>query len=431
MTTLPHSIESEQAVLGALLCDPKLANTIFTTLQPVDFYGQAHIYIATAMRTLDENRKAIDKPSLVAELRAMNRYTEAGEVHYLSSLMETVQTTQTAEYHASIVAEKARLRRLYAAGSEICNRALDGESDVAGTLADAEALLRDAIGVTHTDGVRLGDGLATIYRELDAVYAGESPKALMTPWRVLNQTTGGIFPGELAVIAAAPGVGKSALSMQIVLKAAQEGKQCIVFALEMGTNDTIRRMLSSAAGLEVRKLRRGDLRPTDWDRIGESMSDLTKLPIWFYGSYPRKSVTDIRRICRQHSQEADTAVVLVDHPGYLREALLGAKNASKHERLEFVYQELKLIAEEVSAPVIAVQHLNRAGMDGKPSLAHLRDGGNLEGHAHMVIFPYREDPVNNPTVGQLIVAKNRDGNTGLIEMTFDGAMFTWRELEVA
>jgi replicative DNA helicase len=427
MIPLPHSLESEQIVLGAILCDPKLASVLFLSVKPADFYSQAHDYIASAMRKLDESRISIDKASLVQELRKANRYTEAGEVSYLSSLMDTVQTTSTAMHHASIVAEKAQLRRLIEAGGKIADRASDGESDVAAAVADCDAILRDAVGTTKSDGVSLADGAAQIYRELDKTVAGETPKAMMTPWPTINRTTGGMFPGELIVIAAAPGAGKSAMAMQIVEHVARGGKTGLVFALEMGAQDTIRRMLAVHSHLEVRRLRRGDLRGDDYDRLGAGMSDLSSLPLWFYGSYPRKSVADIRRICRQQMRESEIGVVLVDHPGYLREALLGAKNATKHERLEYVYQELKLIAEEMRTPVIAVQHLNRAGMDGKPSLAHLRDGGNLEGHAHMVLFPYRPDPLTNPSMAELIIAKNRDGDVGSVPMSFDGSMFTWRE----
>jgi replicative DNA helicase len=424
LNTLPHSLESEQTVLGSVLCDPKLASSLFAVVKPGDFYADpANESLARAMWDLDNAHKPIDKSSILGVVKPPDA---KWYLRYLSRLMETVQTTQTAIYHASVVAEKAQLRRLYAVGTEICSKALDGESDVPGTLADCDALLRDAVGTTDSsDFVPIGDVLAKIWKDLDAVMSGEAPKALMTPWRTLNATTGGMFPGEFIVVAASPATGKSAFAMQIVKKVASEGKRCLVLALEMGNEDTGRRMLGSDARIETRNLRRGDVKPDGLDRIGYSLPMLSKLPIDLCEKI--LPVARIRRICRAKAQDGEIGVVLIDTPGYVLEARRGANNSNKNDRLEHVYQELKFMASEIKAPVIAVLHFNRAGMEGPPALAYLRDGGNAEGIAQMVLGLHREDPVQNPTLGKIYVLKNRDGSTGIIDMHFDGAMFTWRE----
>jgi len=419
----PNALESEMTVLGAIMVNPKLALEIFPVLKDDDFYSPANAGIYRVMLQLDAAAKPLDKITIATALQAAGNAERFGGISYLSTLMDTVQTASTALHHASLVRETSVLRGLIAAGAEIVSAGYGGQADVEAAIATAEKALHDATTrSTEKRGKWMGEVAQGIYTAVSD--ANGNPKScLLSPFPAVDRHVGGFYGGEFVVLAGSPGVGKSSLAVQFGVHAAITRGPVAVFPLEMGDTDTVRRWLASMARLDVRDMRRGDLRGEQWDRFADSIASATEVPIKLFDADRRLSVADIRRDCRTMT---GLSLIIVDHPGFLTEAALSGKS-SKHERLEAAYIDLRNIGKELGVPMLVVQHLNRSGMNKRPTLAELRDGGNLEGIAHIVLFPYRENIDENNPDGELIIAKSRDGRTGSIPMRFDGATFTWHE----
>ncbi len=429
---LPHSIESEQSLLGAMICDVEIIDAVREIVNGSDFYAPIHDPIFTALLHLRDDNAQIDKIALAETLRSKSLLDRIGGMSYLSLLMGAVQTTASAKYHAEIVREKALLRKLYSAGDAIQRLALNGESDVDAALVSAEMQVRSILdsSLSASSGPRSSNDIGG---ELSVEFSrnwGRKDTAVRYPWHRVEKMMNGMHPGELIVLAAAPGAGKSAAAMQIGLGVATQGHNVLVCALEMGTRDTALRVIASRTKLKMQDLRNASFPARSMADVDSSLSMLRSLPISFLDRTPRRKAHDITRILRQASRsENPPRLVIIDHAGFLAESVRGGSDrASRHERLDEVYQELLFAASEAKVTMIVVQHLSRAGANSdKPSLSHLRDGGNLEGHAHAVIFPHRPDAVSRPREGAFIIAKNRDGATGEVEMIFEGSSYEWRE----
>ena len=198
------------------------------------------------------------------------------------------------------------------------------------------------------------------------------------------------------MLAGGPGSGKSLAAGQLAEHVSLRHGPVALFALEMGTADTRRRMLAKLARISTRRLRSGAIRDTDWERISIALGTLAKMPIRIFDRVPRKGTRELRRGLQHMAATNPPRLVIVDHANFLSDAVISDGRSSKHDRLDRMYQELLAIASEFNVVMLLVQHLNREGMMGVPTLAHLRDGGNLEGHAHIVIFAYRPNPINDP-----------------------------------
>jgi replicative DNA helicase len=422
----PANLDAERALLGALLVDRGLIPETVVTLKASDFYGHIHEILFDVICKLNTAGKPSEKYAVAEELQRRNALEKCGGLSYLNSLMDSVQTTESARYYATIIREKALLRRLAVAGRNIYELGLNGHADVLDTIASAQRELSAALlGNVGTDrGQTLAEAVDDVIREIDAGF-GKSG-GMTTPWPKLDKFMGLLFPGEMCVWAAAPAMGKSIAVSQLALHIAEVFGQVAFLALEMGTSDTVRRMVGKESEVSSRRIRSGDLKPYHYDRIAAAKDKLSPLPIRIFNRFPKKSVADLRRALTLMAQDGPISAVVVDHANFLADANADTRS-SKHERLDRVYQELLGIASEFSCVMHVVQHLNRDGMKGRPSLENLRDGGNLEGHAHVVVLPYRPEIETRPEYGQFIIAKNRDGESGPIDMVFNGAALKWSE----
>jgi replicative DNA helicase len=425
----PHSLEGEAALLGSMMVADDLIPIVLSTVGAGDFYAHVHQPIFEAISFLASAQRPVDLLTVAEELRTRNQLEKCGNVAYLRSLLDTVQSASTAEYWAKIVAEKATLRRLISAGQKIYDLGFNGEEDVDSALTAAMAQVNNAVtsGRRDKSGQHISTVLLEVYDELSDAFTSKTSPALSSPWPTLDRTTGGTFGGELCAWAAAPQVGKSIALAQLAVWIATHHGTVALFPLEMGNKDTTRRLLGKYAKVTNRKMRTGQLESYDWDRIGVGMAELQGLPIWQFDRTPRKTVNDVRLAVMRLSQDQPVKAVVIDHANFLADATDYGSKMSKHERLDRVYQELLSIASEFNCVMHVVQHLNRAGMDSEPSLANLRDGGNLEGHATVVVFPYRPNIEQDPTRAEFIVAKNRNNPLNRIPMYFDGAAQEWSE----
>jgi replicative DNA helicase len=369
---------------------------------------------------------------MASALQERNLLDKVGGIAYLSSLMDTVQTAASAGYYAKIIREKAQLRRLIHAGTEIAGLGFEGESDPNAALEDAEtrlAAVTDA-GVAKASSEWMQRGIVrimqTIGAELDA-------KLQPTPFPKLNLLLGGGFtPSTVNAWVAAPKMGKSALIAEIAMHVAETQGPVAFFALELGERPTEKRMLSLRSGISQFDMRDPNLSDDKRNILADAAQEIYDLPIKFFGGVPQLSVADIRREARKMKREAgDLKAIVIDHINFTKDATSFGSKMSKHERLDEAYMKLIAVAKELEVVVHIVQHTNRQGMQGPPTLSTIRDGGNIEGHAHTVLFPYRPDYINEPTIGELIVAANREGEHGIIPMNYLGACYTWLQADQA
>lgn len=425
----PHNLEAEMALLGSLLVDREYIALVAPIVKASDFYAHVHETIYGALLELHDTDKPTDKISVAEALRTRDQLDKVGGLSYLSSLMDSVQTAGSAVYYARVIAEKSQLRRLIHVAGQISMLGYEAEEDVAGATLQAEALLRGAIADSAVidTGTPLLEAVLATYRELDAAAMNAKPVGITTPWPHLDSAIGRFYPGEMPAIAGAPGSGKSIAVTQLAEHIAANHGAVALFALEMGMAATVRRMLAKRAGVSTRHLRSGKLIGKEWERLSEAMGALSTMPLRIFDRVPRKGTHELRRGLQHMALTAPAVGCIVDHANFLTDAAIGDARSSKHDRLDRMYQELLAIATEFNVLMVLVQHLNRDGMTGTPTLANLRDGGNLEGHAHAVIFTHRPDPQNDPRRGQFIVAKSRESRTGVLEMTFDPDHLCWRE----
>ena len=419
----PQNLDAEMAVIGAIMVDRSLYDDLADLVHPEDFYAHINELIFRAIVALLDAQKPVDKITVCEELRRRGILDKVGGPSYLSQILDTVQTAASARYYAEIVAEKARCRRIIEAGRKIIDLGFAELGDVA---SEAALALSFAVEARHgaSDGMSSADAAKAAYEAVERANAGKGAPVIMTPFPMLNKHIRGLRQ-DVVTIAAEPGVGKSVVATQFAHHAAvTTGKTAVICALEMGREDTFLRLIASQSGLDFGAMRTGSLRGAQWERFSEALADASALPLWFCGSNPPKSVSDIRRIVRRLHNDGGVSMVVVDHPGYLQEAMRRQKGVSKHEALTEAYSALTYIADELEIPVVIVQHLNRSAAGREPTLSDLRDGGNLEGVSSIVLFPLR-DVVNSPDVGQFLIAKNRHGSTGRIPMRFDGERYLW------
>jgi replicative DNA helicase len=428
----PQNLEAEMAVLGACLVDRDLIADVAGILSPRDFHAPMHGTIFEAITRLADSENPVDKISVAEELKRRGELETCGGLSYLSSLMDTVQTAQSASYYAKIVREKSVLRDLIVAGTKITQLAYEGEEDAEGTIAQCDSVLRSATerGVRRDEGMTAHEAALAVYRDLHAGRSG----AQFTPWAKVNEYTGGFFPGEMALWCAAPGMGKTGAIIDLADYVAAHHECVLFFTLEMAIKDVMRRMFAMYSNVPARALRRGDLRDSQYDSVADAASYVGDRNIRFYGR--PKSCADIRAVVSRVSREVKIGSIVIDHIGCLEDVESRPARVSEHEALGRAYGALLSIAAEFQVVVHAVQHVNREGQqyanEGKrlkrPTLSDIRGGGNAEGRSHVVIFPYRPYVDGTPEQqreGYFIIAKNRDGEAGEIEMTYSGSRHLW------
>lgn len=425
--TPAHSLEAEMAVLGACMVDREAATVAIPILQQGDFYAHVHGTIFAAIAELANTGKPHDKIAVAERLKAKNALEDVGGISYLSQIVsDSLETVSSAEYYAKLVREKAVLYRLLQAGHKIANLALDGEDDAAAAIADSERALREAIsgfGEAQSGG-HVGSLLANIWREIDAASEGKIV-AQGSPWPTLDKMTGGFFGGEMVAWFGRPKDGKSSAVAQLMQYVAERYGAVVLFALEMGENSVVRRLLGNRAGISSRRLRSGKLVGQDWDRLSDAMSDLAQLPVYIYSQ--SRSVSQMRRTLLSLSAKMPVKAFIVDHMAFVSDVLNRPRNQTENDALNQAYLRLLELCKELDCVGHVVTHANRAGYDHEPTIANIRGGGNLEGHAHTIIAPYRENPAEDPRSGKFLVIANRDGEVGAVPMSFDGPRNCWSE----
>ena len=415
----PQDLAAEQSVLGGMLLSKDAIADVLEKLRPGDFYRPAHQNVYDAILDLYGRGEPADAVTVAAELDRRGLLRRIGGAPYLHTLISTVPTAANAGYYAGIVAEKALLRRLVEAGTRVVQYGYAGAegADVAEVVDRAQAEMYE---VTERrlseDFVALEDLLQPTMDEIDAIASnGGLARGVPTGFTELDEVTNGLHPGQMIIVAARPGVGKSTLGLDFMRSCSIKHRMAsVIFSLEMSKSEIVMRLLSAEAKIKLGDMRSGRMSDDDWTRLARRMSEISEAPLYIDDS-PNLTMMEIRAKARRLKQRADLRLVVVD---YLQLMTSGKKVESRQIEVSEFSRQLKLLAKELEVPVIAISQLNRGPeqrTDKKPMLSDLRESGSLEQDADMVILLNRPDAFerDDPRGGEadLILAKHRNGPT--------------------
>jgi replicative DNA helicase len=423
----PHNLEAEMAVIGSILVDREMMATVTELLLPADFYAIRHETIFAALVQLYEKGEPLDKITLAEELKQRGALEKVGGLPYLTALMDTVPTAASAEFYSKIVREKAALRGLIHAGTQITQIGYESEEDVDAAIDHSEQIVFD-VGRRQQRGEfqPITKLLRGAFEQIDRLFHARGERTGVTSgFRDIDEFTAGFQPGSFIIIAARPSMGKTSIALSMALAGAREEERPIaVFSLEMTNEEIVSRLLSGEARINAQSLRRGAIKDHEWERISDGMNALSQVPIYIDDS-GTLSVTEVRSRCRRLKSAEGLAAVFVDYLQLLRPSG-SSRSQNRNDELSEICRTLKATAKDLQVPIIALAQLNRAvetRNDKRPVLSDLRDSGAIEQEADMVAFLYR-DSYYNPESAQdaelteFIIAKQRNGPIGTVRLRF-------------
>lgn len=432
----PHSLEAEASVLGSILLDPEVLAEVAHLVTEEDFWSPAHREIFRAMSSLDRQSSPVDLITVAEELRRAGKLDSIGGTETLTSLVEMTPSPVHAPQYARIVADYARLRRLLSATREIQELCYAPGGQTADVIDYAESLIFE---VTKRDSAEL---FATIHDLLDDaidrlehLYQREHTlTGIPSGYADLDEITSGFQPSNLIVVAARPSMGKTAFVLGSAQNAARLTKKAVaIFSLEMSKSELIQRFLAAEAMIDLSHIRTGRMNDTEWKKLMNAAGRLANDPIYIddTGSI---NLMELRAKCRRLAARKELGLVVVDYM-QLMETGTFRRDQNRQQDISEISRGLKLLARELSVPVIAVSQLNRAPEQRNPKtplLSDLRESGAIEQDADLVIFLYRDSYYNedSPERGQaqVIIAKHRNGPTGRINLAFIEACTKFADL---
>lgn len=425
---LPHSIDAEKAVLGAALISEQAWPIASSLLVEEDFFRAGHRDIFASMRRLSSDGVALDFLTIQEDLRRANTLDSAGGYAYVFSLTDGVPRSTNVEYYARIVREYARLRKLIASASEIMAAAYDGERTAALLVDEAVSTLSSTI---REDGGGVVSIKAGIQAYVAALAEGSAGAAVMTGYADVDELVGGFKPGDYVVVAARPSVGKTSWALGAAENMAQSGLNVPFFTLEMTPAGLSGRVLSWRAGVSVTAAERGTASPAQYERLSEAWTNCPDIPLHFEPT--ASTLAEIEAWCRRLKQEAGAiGCVFVD---YIQLLASSTKMDSRQQEIAQISRGLKRLGKFLGSPIVALSQLSRAPegrADKRPQLSDLRDSGALEQDCDIAILLFRPEMHNrtedNDGVAEIIVAKHRNGPTGVLRMYFDKELAQFKNL---
>jgi len=422
----PQNLEAEESILSAILLDNSSLVDVLDILRADDFYRSAHQTIFSAVIDLFSKNEPIDLITLSNILRKQKKLDEIGGATYLAKLVDTVPLAVNAQHYAKIVHEKAYLRRLIEKANEITKRCFEDSEDVDEVIDFAER------SIFEISGDKIGPSFHSISqiieKSIDTLEKRQRNKSLITGvptgFKKLDTDTSGLQKSDLIIIAARPGMGKTAFALNIARNAAIESNIPVsVFSLEMSKEQLAMRLLSSEAKVNSTRIRGGFLNQDDWHQINNAAGRLYEAPIYIDDS-PSLTALELRAKARRMKMEKDIGIIIID---YLQ--LMKIRGMAERRDLEIseISRSLKALAKELDIPVVALSQLNRKleeRSDKRPQLSDLRESGALEQDSDVVMFIYRDDEYNkdesNPKKGtaEILLKKQRNGPTGMSTLTF-------------
>ncbi|WP_315428454.1 replicative DNA helicase [uncultured Rothia sp.] len=424
--TMPHDDVAEQSVLGGMLLSKDAIADVVESLRASDFYKPAHETIYEAILSLYGHGSPADAITVADELKKRGELTRVGGAAYIHTLIASVPTAANAQYYAEIVKEHAIMRRLIEAGTKIAQLGYANETEVDTLVDQAQAEIYAVTdGNAKEDYVSFSEALEETINEIDAnSNRPDGVYGVPTDFIEFDELTGGLHGGQMIVIAARPGVGKSTLALDIARSAAIHHQMTTVFfSLEMSRTELAMRILSAEGKISMGRLKKGDLDTEGWTNLATLQGRIDSAPL-FIDDSPNMTLMEIRAKCRRLKQRNDLKLVVLD---YLQLMSSGKKVESRQQEVSEFSRSLKLLAKELDVPVIALSQLNRGleqRTDKRPMVSDLRESGSIEQDADMVILLHREDMYNpdSERVGEadMIIAKHRGGPTRTIPLAFSG-----------
>ncbi len=422
----PHNIEAEQAVLGCMLLDPDVIPTVTELVKSSDFYREDHREICEAIIDITEKAGPVDIITVSEQLQARGTLDAVGGLDYLAAITSAVPTTANARHYAKIVEEKSLLRKLIKAASEISQASYEASEEAVFVLDKAEKSIFDILQKRSTQGfTHIKDVLLDTFIKLEELYNSKGyVTGIPTGFTDLDYKTSGLQNSDLILIAARPGMGKTAMALNIAQYAAvQKHVPVAIFNLEMSKDQLVNRMLCSEVMVDSHKMRTGKLEDEDWNKIARALAPLSEAPIYIDDT-PGVTVMDIRAKCRRLKLEKNLGLVVID---YLQLMQGRGKAESRQQEVAEISRSLKILAKELNVPVITMSQLSRgpeSRTDHRPMLSDLRESGAIEQDADIVMFLYRDDYYNPDTekknIAEVIIAKHRNGSTGTVELRWFG-----------
>jgi replicative DNA helicase len=424
--TLPHNLEAERSVLGAILVHNDAFNTAAQVIDGRDFYRDAHRRIFDRMVALNERSEAIDFITLKEELSRGGELDDVGGPAYIASLVDGVPKATNVEYYARIVKEKATLRNLIYAANKILTNAYEGDQESDLILDEAES----SIFAVADDRLKAGfvvmrDLVNDSFPKIEQLFEHKRlVTGVPTGFVDLDEMTRGFQPGDLVIIAARPSMGKTSLVLNIAQHVAVQPNMTVgIFSLEMSKESLFIRLLTSEAQIDSHRLMSGHIGERDYGRISQALETLSGMRL-FIDDTANIGVLEMRAKSRRLQAEHGLKLIVVD---YIQ--LMTARGRYENRTLELasISRSLKGLAKELNVPIVVLSQLSRAPesrSDHRPQLSDLRESGALEQDADVVIMIYRDDAYNrdpnNPDAGtaELIVAKQRNGPTGIVRLAF-------------
>ncbi len=418
---MPHSPEAEQAVLGSMLIDADCIKDVMDKLQPQDFYLQQNREIFETIYSMFIYSRPIDGVTVAREMEKNGVYRDDTRA-YLLQLMEVTPTSANVMEYAGIIRDKALLRSMAKAAGDIAAMVQEGVGTAGDLLSAAEQkiyAIRQGRG--SQEMVTVGAVLNDVMEQLAKLTAGSEPPGLSTGLSAVDRKINGLNKSDLLLLAARPGMGKTSMALNVALSAAKaSGKTVAIFSLEMSKEQLVTRLLANEGLIENTRLATGNLRESDWEKIAQAASVLNQTNIRIDDN-PLLTVADMNAKCRRLE---NLGLVVIDYLQLMTSA--GGKGYSGENRQQAVAdisRMLKIMAKELQVPVLCLSQLSRANEkreDKRPMLSDLRESGAIEQDADIVMFLYRDDYYNEDSekrnIAECIVAKNRHGETGKVEL---------------
>lgn len=431
----PHSIEAEEAVLGSLLIDPDAIFEVSNFLKPDAFYRAQNRWIYESILSLSEHREPLDVVTLIEELRRREQLDEIGGEATIIDLINAVPTAINVEAYARMVESASIRRQLILAAGSIAKLAYNEAEDINNVLDRSEFTLFSISEQRTTRDLVPVKLIATEYLERmeQLRERGDEFIGIPTGFTDLDRLLSGLNKSDLIIIAARPGMGKTALQNAIAVNAARRyDKRVAMFNLEMSAEQLVQRMIAADTRIDSQRLRRGDLAENEWLIFMEALGRLSEMKI-FIDDTPSITPMQLRTKCRRLYAEHGLDLVMID---YLQ--LMQAERPSNNrvQEVSDITRELKGLARELDVPVVAAAQLSRAVEQRqvkRPMLSDLRESGSIEQDADIVMFIYRDDYYNpenseRPNIAEVNVAKHRNGPTGNIDLFWHGKLATFRNL---
>lgn len=420
----PHDVEAEQAVLGSMLMDKDSVIAAIEVLKDDDFYREDNKAIYAAIYSLYSRNEPIDVITVKAELIDNGNFERVGGLEYLASLPERVPTTANVEKYVKIVSEKAMLRNLISTANELVALGYNESEDVDAIMDMAEKNVFELSQKKDAKGYSpLKDVLVDSFAKLEELYNSKGKlSGISTGFADLDLRTSGLHNSDLLIVAARPAMGKSAFAINIATNVALQGTGVAIFNLEMSKDQVGNRILCSEAMVDSNKIRTGQVEDDDWTKLASTLGRLSEAPIYIDDT-AGISIMEIRAKCRKLKMEKDIGLVIIDYLQLIQGT--GKKNASREQEISEISRSLKILAKELNIPVIALSQLSRSVEkrdDKRPMLSDLRESGAIEQDADIVIFLYRDDYYNEDSekknVSEVIIAKQRGGSTGTVDLAW-------------